>query len=138
MLKVSTAFLLGLLAFCIGCAPANDVSESDKSLSTTELVDSLIAGSKEFNFLLSEDAGNDSYQGCVDDIKGLVDSLSESLAGSGVDQSQAEKLAKAVEEVKVSYESFASAVKSNGSGAQMAKANAAFNKKLKTVAKLFN
>jgi len=138
VLKGSVAVCFGLLAFCVGCAPTNDASERVESRPPAELVESLIAGSKEFNFLLSEDAGTDSYHACVGDIKGLVDSLSESLAGSGVDQAEAEKLAKGVEQVKVAYESFASAVKANGSGAQMAKANAAFNKKLKTVAKLFN
>ena len=136
MLKGSIAIFLGLMAFCVGCGQEAS-TEVEVSRSPAELVDEAIAGSKEFNFLLSEDAGSESFKECADQIKATLDSLSESLGSSGLEQTKADQLSAAVEKVTAAYDKFAGAVTSNAPAAKMSKANSAFHKELKAISNLF-
>lgn len=126
---------IGLLVFCAGCTPT--VEEVVDSRSLPELAESVAAECEEFNFLLTEDAGTESYQACVSRIKATLDSVTDSLPNSGLDDARAEKLAAAVEDAKAAYETFATTVNNNSSPSQMAKANSKFREKSKAISEIF-
>lgn len=135
MTKSSIAVLLGSFVFCVGCGPA-PVEKAEDSRSLSELAQSAMAQSKELKFLLSEEAGSESYADCVDQIKVTLNAMSDSLATAGSEQAGAKPLADAVEAAKAAHDSLASAAKSSSSAAQISKANLKFHKKLKAISKL--
>ena len=124
-----------LLVFSIGCTPT--VVEEAPAPTLPELAKSLIEYSDEFDFLLSDGAGNESCEACVNTIKDTLGSLSESLPDSGLDDARAAKLSAAIDGAKTAYEPFATAVKSNSSASKMSKANKMFRQKSKVISDFF-